>query len=318
MFANIKAKLLKVDLRKGGKKILVFESTVRMSAGELEAFNEMIDQEVALAVDSQVISYRVRMNAKTNEPVVKYKVDETGVVSEVKEEGKQVEMDLGLPPEKQQIKEEAAELPRSVVEEFIIAGLAPQYSDLNYDFIEIVTRRADGDSYLRLASDLNVSTGRLAEILDEYCGRVAPLAAKWNEWREGRLQAEREVAQAVEEVIEQTTKQDQQPAEDGAPDESGQASEAVSQEAGAGDAAAGAADDGSEPSKEAIEDYILQEKPRFDDVEFDPELFQYKKESGRTWMEIAAQYGVNSSKLQSDWGQYKKRVAEKLKQNGAA
>lgn len=197
MFANLKAKLLKVDLRKGGKKLFVFESNVRMSAGELEAINEMIDQEVALGIDSQVISYSVRKNVKTDQPIITYKVNDQGMVEEVKPEGKQLEMSLGLPPEKTPIKEEPAVISRNIVEEFILEGLAPRYPDLEYDFESITRRHAEGESYLRIASELELSSGKLAELLDDYFTRIAPLAAKWEEWRESqRQQVENVIASA--------------------------------------------------------------------------------------------------------------------------
>lgn len=200
MFANIKAKLLKVDLRKGGKKVLVFESSVRMSAGELDAIAEMIDQDVNLGLDAQVISYRIQKNAKTNEPIVSYKVDSSGVVSEYKDEGSQAEMELGIPSEKPQIVEEELEISRQVVDEFIMSGLAPSFSDLDYDFLEILERHANGESYLRISADLELSSGKLAELLEEYGRRVAPLAAKWNEWRQGQ-------SKVVDQVIAQATEQ---------------------------------------------------------------------------------------------------------------
>lgn len=197
MFANIKAKLLKVDLRKGGKKVFVFETSVRMSAGELDAIAEMIDQDVVIGLDAQVISYRIRKNAETNESIVSYKVDDSGIVTEYEQEGAQAEMDLDIPKPKLQIVEEELEISRSVVNEFIIAGLAPGYDDLEYDFADILERNSEGESYLRIASELELSSGKLAEVLEEYSRRVAPLAAKWNEWREGR-------SKAADKVIEQS------------------------------------------------------------------------------------------------------------------
>lgn len=197
MFANIKAKLLKVDLRKGGKKVFVFETSVRMSAGELDAIAEMIDQDVVIGLDAQVISYRIRKNAETNESIVSYKVDDSGVVTEYKPEGSQAEMDLGIPVPKPQIVEEDLEISRSVVNEFIIAGLAQTYEDLEYEFPEILKRNSEGESYLRIASELELSSGKLAEILEEYSRRIAPLAAKWDEWRQGNVKA-------VDKVIKQS------------------------------------------------------------------------------------------------------------------
>lgn len=197
MFANIKAKLLKVDLRKGGKKVFVFETSVRMSAGELDAIAEMIDQDVVIGLDAQVISYRIRKNAETNESIVSYKVDDSGIVTEFEQDGSQTELDLDIPKPKPQIVEEELEISRSVVNEFIIARLAPEYDDLEFDFAEILKRNSEGESYLRIASELELSSGKLAEVLEEYSRRVAPLAAKWNEWREGR-------SKAADKVIDQS------------------------------------------------------------------------------------------------------------------
>ncbi|MFB9330045.1 2-methylcitrate dehydratase [Paenibacillus aurantiacus] len=205
MFANVKAKLLKVDLRKGGRKVFTFETDVRMSAGELDAIAEMIDQDVNLGIDAQVISYRIQKLAKTNDPVISYKVDDRGVVSEFREEGKQGEMDLGLPPEKHEIVEEELEISREVVNEFILSGLSPRHDDLDYDFKEILERHNSGVSYLRIAADLELSSGRLAEVLEEYSRRVAPLAAKWDEWRQGR-------SKAADAVIEESLKSQEETA----------------------------------------------------------------------------------------------------------
>ncbi|WP_150106450.1 2-methylcitrate dehydratase [Paenibacillus sp. JDR-2] len=203
--------------------MFVFESSVRMSAGELDAIAEMIDTDVNLGLDAQVISYRIQRNAATNEPVVTYKVDDKGVVSEIKEAGQQAEMQLdGVPPVKHQIVEEEAELSRSVVNEFILSGLAPSYSDLEYDFNKIMDRYTNGESYLRIASDLDLSSGRLAELLEEYSRRVAPLAAKWHEWREGQTKA-------VDEVIEKSLNKPEEQQSSDAKEES-QEEEASDQE----------------------------------------------------------------------------------------
>ncbi|AFC28376.1 hypothetical protein PM3016_1451 [Paenibacillus mucilaginosus 3016] len=84
------------------------------------------------------------------------------------------------------------------------------------------------------------------------------------------------------------------------------------------DEAEGTDESGSEPSKEEVEEHILKEQPRFDDVEFDPSLYIEKVETQSSWMDIASKYGLSSNQLQKAWGKYKNRVAEKLKQKGAA
>lgn len=36
---------------------------------------------------------------------------------------------------------------------------------------------------MKIASELNMSSGKIVDIVDEYRKRVAPLAKKWDEWR---------------------------------------------------------------------------------------------------------------------------------------
>lgn len=306
MFANLKAKLLKVDLRKGGKKVFVFETNVRMSAGELEAINEMIDQEVLLGLDSQVISYSIRKNAKTDQPIINYKVNDSGVVEEVKPEGEQAEMDLGLPKEKTPVKEESAEIPRGIVEEFINASLAPRYEDMEYDFEAIINRHAEGDSYLRIASDLGLSSGKLAELLEEYFRRVAPLAAKWNEWREGQQQiVENVIAQATEQIAEQEDPADTADEEtETDPDEAGDPQPAADVQ-----------------GKDEVENFILSGKaPNYDDLPHDFKTLLTRKRSGETWLQVAGSLGMHSGELSRIWNEYKKRVKAYLngEEHGAA
>lgn len=307
MFANLKAKLLKVDLRKGGKKVFVFESSVRMSAGELEAINEMIDQEVLLGLDSQVVSYSVRKNARTDQPLISYKVNDNGLVEEVKPQGEQQELDLGLPPEKTPIKEEEAEISRDIVEEFILAGLSPRFPDLEYDFDKVVKQHADGDSYLRIASELGLSSGKLAEIMEDYFSRVAPLAAKWEEWREGQRQA-------AEAVIDKVTGKKEDPEnalngqeygpdeDDGQPDGEGD----EEPQEGTGELSEAKAD------KEELEEFILERRPHFEDIPYDfPTLLQRRKD-GESWLEISSSLGVTKGQLSTKWSAYKKRVKDLL------
>ena len=57
---------------------------------------------------------------------------------------------------------------------------------------EIVKRRLEGESYLKLANELSMSSGQIIEVIDEYRKRVAPLAIKWHEWKEQRPETKEE------------------------------------------------------------------------------------------------------------------------------
>lgn len=70
--------------------------------------------------------------------------------------------------------------------------MAPSYEDLPYDFTDIVKRRLEGETYMKLTSELGISSGKIVELIDEYRKRVVPLAMKWDEWRQGKEQPKQE------------------------------------------------------------------------------------------------------------------------------
>src|SRR5690606_41581484 len=68
---------------------------------------------------------------------------------------------------------------------------------------------------------------------------------------------------------------------------------------------------------EDLDEFILQEKPRFEDIPYDfPSLLERKK-GGETWMRIANSIGTSSGVLASAWTKYRKKVKE-LRNGGAA
>ncbi|GIN74007.1 hypothetical protein J14TS2_44820 [Bacillus sp. J14TS2] len=183
-FVNFKAEVKKVNLKADGKKEVVLEVSDHTLNEKLNMLAEMIDSKVAVELDSMVVNYNVTLNAQTNEPITEYTVDQSGVVEEVKPSQEQLELDTGLPPEKIETKEQKEKVDREQIDNFILEGLAPSYDDLPYDFANVVKRRLEGESYRKLASELEISSGKIVEIVDEYRKRVAPLAQKWAEWKE--------------------------------------------------------------------------------------------------------------------------------------
>ncbi|AYF06307.1 2-methylcitrate dehydratase [Bacillus mobilis] len=183
-YIEFKPTLKKVNLKADGKKEIVLEVTDSSLNGKLDALSEMIDIKVAVSLESLIVNYNVLLNAKTNKPLTEYEVDDKGVVQEVKQAYEQMEADFDIPEEKIQTREEKEQTDREIVDEFIISGLAPSFDGMPNKMPEIVKRRMEGESYLKLASELNMSSGQIIEVIDEYRQRVAPLAIKWNEWKE--------------------------------------------------------------------------------------------------------------------------------------
>ncbi|WP_456289704.1 hypothetical protein M1D70_09285 [Paenibacillus sp. AK002] len=74
-----------------------------------------------------------------------------------------------------------------------------------------------------------------------------------------------------------------------------------------------------EISKEDLEQFILIERPTFDELPFDFPMFLEKRlNEGKTWSEISRIAGITSSQLQPKWRKYKEMVTKMMKDGGAA
>ncbi|MCY9658142.1 2-methylcitrate dehydratase [Paenibacillus chondroitinus] len=298
--------LVNANMKKGGKLLIQIEVTEDLENRE-DYFHlrKMIEKNVRFSLDNLVVEYNVTLNARTNKPVREYKVDVSGVVSEVKSEGEQAEMDLGLPAEKVPTKEETEEADRKLIDEFIRSGLAPQHEDLTLDFTSILKRFYDGTGYVKIAADLNITLGELSVMLDEYRKRVAPLATKWDDWRRGQAETsvEKPETSAAEvsssEVVEFTEPVVQEDKQEVVP---------------------GIEEKSSQIGKDELENFILGgDGPVFEDLPYDFKELLTRKRNGETWMEIAQSLKISSSKLAADWSEYKKRIKSVLDgENGAA
>ncbi|MDT8980006.1 hypothetical protein RQP50_27630 [Paenibacillus sp. chi10] len=326
--------LLGANMKKGGKMVLQIEVTQDLDSREdYYHLRKMIEKNIRFSLESQVVQYNVAVDARTEKPIKNYRVDEKGVVSEVKPEGEQVEMELeGVPKEEVPVKHEAKESDKTIIDDFIVSGLAPTYEDLPYDFAAYVQRIRSGETYMKIANELDVSSGRVAEIIEDYRTRVAPLAIKWDEWRKGNVQFEPEPAANKEGSAEEVddTKSDGHDGSDmGAtstdsvefePEQevtAGEDSEQAQQAAGNEDTTAGSETESVD--KEALEQFILQHRPAYEDLPLDfPALLEKRLQENKTWREIANEAGMTSGQLSSRWSMYKKRVQEQMKDGGAA
>lgn len=191
-YIEFKPVLKKVNLKPDGKKEIVLEVTDSSLQGKLDSLSEMIDAKVFVSLESMQVNFNVTINAKTNEPVTQYEVDEKGMVQEVKSTFEQIEADLDMPEEKMQTREEKEQADREIIDAFIISGSAPNFEGMPNKLPDIVKRRLEGESYLKLANELNMSSGQIIEVIDEYRKRVAPLAIKWHEWKEQQPETKEE------------------------------------------------------------------------------------------------------------------------------
>ena len=132
-YIEFKPVLKKVNLKPDGKKEIVLEVTDSSLQGKLDSLSEMIDAKVFVSLESMQVNFNVTINAKTNEPVTQYEVDEKGMVQEVKSTFEQIEADLDIPQEKIQTREKE-QADREIIDAFIISGLAPNFEGCRINF----------------------------------------------------------------------------------------------------------------------------------------------------------------------------------------
>ncbi|APQ57687.1 hypothetical protein VK72_02375 [Paenibacillus polymyxa] len=116
-----------------------------------------------------------------------------------------------------------------------------------------------------------------------------------------------------------TGEEDGEPGDDSAPremnfgeDESGGTAEGSDQEPEASDTVA-------EIGKEALEEYILENRPVFEDLTLDfPALYEQKRNEGITWRDIAVGVGMTTGQLNTQLTKYKGRVKEQMVAGGVA
>ncbi|MFF2909976.1 hypothetical protein [Paenibacillus sp. NPDC057934] len=336
-YLDFKGLVKKVDLKADGDVNILLTVAGEELRGKIEWLHEMIGDKVTASLDSAVVNYNIEINARTEKPIKTYRVD-NGVVSEVKPEGEQLSMDLGLPKEKIEIKQQPAEIELAIIEEFIQSGLAPTYEDLDYDFVSFSQRLANGETYMKLASELGISSGKIVEKIDEYRKRVAPSAAAWHEWMESQgvapsAAAEPEPASEEGSAGEVDGIKGQSEGSKSAQDGNGDGFTPEWEAEGgqpAGESPTGEGqlsadqEESEEVDKEQLDAFILANRPIFAEVEYNgqpvpfPDLLEKRLKENKVWREIANENGMTSGQLSARYNTYRKLAAKKMKDGGGA
>ncbi|MFL0449373.1 hypothetical protein [Bacillus altitudinis] len=181
-FVNFDGSVKKVNHKPKGVTELVLEISTKDLGNSIQNLAEMIDNDVRVEIESDIVRYNVQINAHTERPIVNYEVDQSGVVHIAKPESEQLEAELGLPEEKPKIEEKPMEIKREVVDQFIVEGMAPKQEGFPENMADIVKRRIEGESYRKLATELEMSSGTVVDLINDYRAAVAPLAEKWWDW----------------------------------------------------------------------------------------------------------------------------------------
>ncbi|WP_205628971.1 hypothetical protein, partial [Acinetobacter baumannii] len=86
-YMELKGLIKKVNLKPNGEKEILLVVSENEMRGKLDSVSEMIGCRVDVSLESLIVNYTVEINAHTEEPMRTYRVDEKGIVHEIKPEG---------------------------------------------------------------------------------------------------------------------------------------------------------------------------------------------------------------------------------------
>ncbi len=179
-YAKFKSVVKRVNVKPGNVQEIVLEVTGDELDGQLEKIAQMVDSRVGVELEASYVTYKTEVDAETKEPLLRYKVDDTGVVAEVNATD-QMELE-GLPPKKIQTEEVEEKIDRKLVDDFIMSGLAPDYDGYHESLVDILKRHVEGESYLKLATEYSMSSHTIVEQANKYRAEIAPLAKGWSDY----------------------------------------------------------------------------------------------------------------------------------------
>ena len=184
MIVGFKAELKKVNLKKKGVKEIVLEVHDNTLDNKLDNISCMIGQTINVEVENEIVTYTIEVDKISNQPVKSYKVNNDGVVYEeqYREEQLNADDELGIEKKVEIVKEEQS-IEKEYVKRFIVEGFAPDIDDLPEGFAHVAVRLCQGESILTICNELQVSTGKLPELMDKYMEKIAPMAKAWWEWK---------------------------------------------------------------------------------------------------------------------------------------
>ncbi|EDP68597.1 hypothetical protein CAT7_05004 [Carnobacterium sp. AT7] len=166
-----------VKMNKGGKQEIVLSIENGSLDGKFESINQLIGEAVNVVIQPSVISYRIPYDVENETPYLKYVVDGSGVVVEVKEE--QLAID-GI--NNKSYKDFIVEI--DDVDSFIrdTSSLTmPPNVELNPR--TILEYLGDGMTYEDIAEEMETKEAAVVIDLDKARQYFAPYAAAWVEYK---------------------------------------------------------------------------------------------------------------------------------------
>lgn len=251
--------------------------------------------------------------------------DSSGVVTKIEGQGdeqkdeNQAELfsGEGSSPDQQ---DDGEDSDKDALEQYILEH-RPVVSGLELDVLPVIERRSKtGETLKQIAEDMDINLGLLAAQVAKYEFAVKDLMIAINKDFDPGNDSNGDNADIPDWMKEEGG------------EDSGTKEMDFSSDDGEGEQQPPADSQGAEGEKtnapveidkEALEIFILNKRPIFDDIKLAdapadfPGLLEQRKVSGKTWLEISKEINIPSSQISSKYNAYKKRVT-KMMQDGVA
>lgn len=165
-----------VKMNSGAKQEVVLTIENGSLDGKFESLSQLIGEAVNVVIQPSVISYRIPYDRETGEPQLKYILDKSGMVIEVKEE--QLSLDEFGP----NVAYKNFRIDMDYVDEYIKNAISlnlPPHIEVNPR--DILFSLADGETYEEIADNLGYKEATVVSELEKSRLFFAPFAAAWSE-----------------------------------------------------------------------------------------------------------------------------------------
>ncbi|MBC2077654.1 hypothetical protein HCA99_00335 [Listeria booriae] len=151
--------------------------------GKMDQIQELIKRPCVVSIRPNTAEFVTERDKNTKQPLVRYQVDDTGIVEAVHIEQEQLELE-GI--EKLEVEKETQEIDIDIIDQFILEAGQPEFDGIDIDPQRVIMLQKAGKSDREIASDLEIETEALITQMDEYKRLVAPYAFAWWSWKTGK------------------------------------------------------------------------------------------------------------------------------------
>lgn len=175
MTVEFRPLLKKVTAKANGNVEVLLEISNSSLKGKSDDLNALLGATVTAQLRPESVSYKIPYDKESGLPHVRYEVDGSGIVQEIKEEQTALEVD-GAP----NFEERSFSVEVGTIDEFIMEAESLEFpGEINPR--DVLCRLEEGEGLDSIAEDKEMSEAAILNELEKARNHYAPFAAAWSE-----------------------------------------------------------------------------------------------------------------------------------------